>query len=231
MDGVDPFVQSLQVHVAEKTDVVTEIEQANELGHLLHQLPRLLRDGSRRARRHSSDHVVGQLDELPAHVDGDAGCGLVQQGPQEGMQLRTPDRGELVDRPASEELRHAEPLHEPPIGAVGGEGEAGGLVGEAADGRVLGAVGKCEFVGPEELPHGVGRRGHDGWRGSEEEVDEGAVASRQLVERLVEWRAEEVEVADDGEGRWTRRKVWLGMLVLEEDGFDEEDKSEGDEEG
>lgn len=60
------------------------------------------------------------------------------------------------DRPTAKELRHGELLNEFPEGAIGGEDEAAGIVGEVTDGGRYGAGGKGDLMGLEEFSGGVG---------------------------------------------------------------------------
>lgn len=100
---------------------------------------------------------------------------------EKGAHLLAADREHLFEGPAAEELGHADPLHELPVGAVRGEGEVGGAVGEVSDGGVDWTGGEGGFMGLEDFLCGVCRADDDCGDGAEAEVDEWAVAFGELV--------------------------------------------------
>lgn len=118
---------------------------------------------------------------------------------------------EAVERRPAEELRHAELLHELPKGPVGGEGEVGRAVGEVVDGGQTGPVGEGGLVGFEDLFGGFGGGNNKAGDRAEAEVEERAMAGGELVEGFVGQGAEEVEMADDGKGKFRgwRERFWF----------------------
>lgn len=171
------------------------------------------------ARGHPGDHIVGEIYHLAAHVD--AGSSILASfvhGSNERDHLFTPDGEELVDRPSSKELRHAEFLQEPPVGTVGRKDEVGAAVGDVTGGPKLRAVRPSRLLRSHNLFGGRSGGGHNAGDGAEAEADQVTVALRELMEGLVGDRPEVMEVANYRQGDWTRREAesWPPAPACEE---------------
>ena len=95
----------------------------------------------------------------------------------------------------------------PPVGAVGGPGDVGVVVGRVFSGGCFGAVGEDDVVCFEDELGGGDGGGDDDGAGAEAEVDEGAVLLGEGVERVVGEGADEVEVSDDRPWLWAWGEV------------------------
>lgn len=119
---------------------------------------------------------------------------------------------ELVEGAATEKLRHANLLQEPPVASVGREEEPLGPIGQVVNRCTHEPVREAGLVRFQELLREFRARNDHGGDGAEEDLHGGAVARGERVERLVRQGGDEMEVADDGEGPWAR---WTARLVAE----------------
>lgn len=97
-------------------------------------------------------------------------CRLFKNGVQEVEKLDAPDGTEEVDSPGAKELRYAEALDEAPVGTIGSEGEASGIVGKVAGCSGLRTVRDGDVVGFEELAGKIRGGGDDAEGGTKAEA-------------------------------------------------------------
>lgn len=142
--------------------------------------------------------------------------------------ILSPDGFEMAQIPGAEELVRAQLFDVLPVRTVRGEGE-GGVVSDDFNGGGVLARREGEFVGFKEFP-GQFRAGNDHARdGAEVELEYGTVAEGEVVEGVVDARAEEVEMADYGEGEGPWRGTGTAFEEEEEGGGEEEHgRDEGD---
>ncbi|RCV32437.1 hypothetical protein SETIT_7G002800v2 [Setaria italica] len=213
VDGGGSPAEALQVPAAAEGDVVVGVEGADELRHVLDELLRLVRDAPRHgAGDHADDGGVGEADELAGEVEGFGRRrgGRRQRGPQQGHGAGATDGAEVLDGAGSEELRHAEALHEAPVGVVGGEGEAGGAVGELPGHRRERPLRDAPLVAADQLARHLRGARHDAVRGPQADVHQGPHPGSQLLEGAVHRRPEQVEVPDHWEASRARGKTTGG---------------------
>lgn len=227
-----PPREPLQVPSPAHPHVVLDVERPHHLRHLLGALPRRLRHVARQIRgHHAHDGVVGEADELAAEVERLAPAGGVARRAQHGGQLRLPHGAQLVHGARAEQLRHAEALHEAPVRAVGGEGEARRVVGQVPRDRRERAL-RDAGLELEQVARGVGGAGdHAVGGGAEPEVDEGTVAGDDAVQGAVRGRTDKVQVADQGEGKRARRQLVAASSSSPADDDDERAEDDGDQQG
>lgn len=148
------------------------------------------------AHGHSASNVVREFHEFRSQIDCTTLPSRILQHPfHPTFNLFLSHLLRPFQLPRGEEFGHAQFLHQPPVGAVGGGHEAGAAEGELVGEGEGGAGGEGEVVGLEDVG------GDFGWGdneeaagGAEAEEEEGAVGGGELVEGGVEGCGEEVEV-------------------------------------
>ncbi|GER29390.1 cysteine--tRNA ligase [Striga asiatica] len=186
-----PLPNPLQIQILEEPDQICHVKLPENLRHLSNHSPGGLRvplcPGAPNAEHHVGDDVAGQFDELL------------------GADLHSTDGLEVAQVAGAQELVGAELLDVFPVGPIGGECK-GGLVSDDVDGGGVLAVGEHDLVGLEELAGELRGGGHDAEDGAQPELEQGAVPPAELVEGLVQVGAQEVEMANDGEGQGAGRE-------------------------
>lgn len=119
----------------------------------------------------------------------------------------------LADATAAEELVHRHLLDKLPVWSVGRKSQ-GRIVGYAFDGGGLNAGYEGEFMGFEELFCELGRGHDDAWDGAETERKYGAKPEREGLERAVDERAKEMEVANYGQSKGAWREEVLNTVSV-----------------
>jgi len=107
------------------------------------------------AHGHPASNVVGEFDELRSHIDCTTLPFHILQHPFHPTLHLFPSH---LLRPfkllRGEQFGHAQFLHQPPVGAVGGGYKAGAAEGELVGEGEGGAVGEGEVVGLEDVGGG-----------------------------------------------------------------------------
>ncbi|WVZ61289.1 hypothetical protein U9M48_011190 [Paspalum notatum var. saurae] len=159
------------------------------------------------AERHRADDAVhaGEdvLVQCHCHRRGATG-GEVGDEPVHLLLPRAPGG---LDAPLAQQLHDEEPAHLAPVLAVGREGHVLEAVGQAAGPRRVGPAAAVGVVLLHHLPRRRRRRHHQRRHRAQAEQHDGAVPARQLAEAPVRQRAQQVQVAQDGNLRGARRQV------------------------
>ncbi|BAS87507.1 Os04g0101550, partial [Oryza sativa Japonica Group] len=188
--------EALQVPATAQGDVVVGVEGAHQLRHHLHQLLRLLRHAAGdRAGGHADDGGVGHADELAGQVHR-LRLRLRQHVAQQRHQPGSAHGAQLLHRARAQQLRHAQPLHEAPVRAVGREREPRRLVRELPGHRRQRPLRYLRLVAADQLRRHLRRARHNAVRRPQPDVHQGAQPRRQLVEGAVHRRPEQVKVPD-----------------------------------
>lgn len=96
------------------------------------------------------------------------------------------------------------------------------IVGKVFANKQLRAVGQDDVVFGEAFVHRRGRRHYDHAARTEPERENGTVFLGKAVESSVDWRFDEMEVADNWERRWARWEVFIGSFRRKEEFESEE---------
>lgn len=150
---------------------------------------------------HPHQHIQHQLEQRCFHVHGPVPVIILRKPPQESSDFVRPYAGEAVEAVRGEDLQGHDPPQVPPVVPVRRPNQARVVVADVLAEEEAGAVGEDDVVLGEAFLGGGGGGYDQDAAGAELEEEDGAVAVRDGGEGAVEGLPEEVEVAEDGEGR------------------------------
>ena len=231
--NLHPLHIPLQIQEFQPWNRIPDVRNSVQQEQLVQHLLELLRRHDRALHflvevvfpeNHPADHVQADGGEFVFEIHRRFRSRLVVDGGEEGFGFFHADVFVGFEASGAEKLHQAHLPGLPPVGAVGGPGDVGVVVGRVFSGGGFGAVGEGDVVGFEDELGGGDGGGDDDGGGAEAEVDEGAVLLGEGVEGVVGEGADEVEVSDNRPWLWAWREVEFAAAVEVEVGGEEEER-------